>query len=165
MTKDRLLIGVAERIDLPDWGITGLKAKIDTGARTSAVHVEDLVHLGRNRVRFRVLLSAAHDARGVWVEARVVRRAHVRPSSGVEEERLFVRTRLKLGALEKDVEVSLAYRGPMRFRMLLGRTALGSDVLIDPSRRYLATPRRLAGKGAKKAAAPLHKKKKPKKTP
>ncbi len=137
--KDRLLIGCAELVDLPDWGIFRLRAKVDTGARTSALHVDRIESLPGNRVRFDVVLNRK-TGRTVSVEAKVRRRAHVRSTTGEAQTRLCVATLLRLGFVEKEIEITLASRDPMRFRMLLGRGALGADFLIDASRRYAATP-------------------------
>lgn len=135
----RTLIGVAERVDLPEWGVTRMRAKIDTGARTSALHVDEIEELDRDRVRFSIVQHKDdHDER-VTVEAPVVRRGRVRSSTGRVQERIYVRTRISIGGVEKDVEISLASRERMIFRMLLGRTALGDDFLVDPSRRYVCS--------------------------
>ena len=135
------MIGIAERIDLPEWGVEGLRVKIDTGARTSALHVDEVEELPGGRVRFWVILDRKRAHRRVQVEAPVSRRSRVRSSSGRAEDRIFVATRMRLGAVEKEIEISLASREPMIFRMLLGRSALHHDFLVDPSHRYLQTPK------------------------
>jgi len=151
--RGRTLIGVAERIELPDWGVEQLRVKIDTGARTSALHVDDVERLPGNRVRFTVVLDRKRAHRRVPVEAKIARIARVRSSSGRAQERIFVATTMKLGGVEKEIEISLASREPMIFRMLLGRSALHHDFLVDPSHRYLqsAPPKRKKKKTAKKA--------------
>ena len=141
MTRSRAptVIGVAERVDLPDWGISRLRAKIDTGARTSALHVLGIEELGDDTVRFTIVLHRdKHDER-VPVVAKVVRRARVRSSSGRSHERIFVATRVVIGGVEREVEISLASRRRMVFRMLLGRSALADAFLVDPGRRYVAS--------------------------
>jgi hypothetical protein len=120
-------------VDLPDWGIRGLRAKVDTGARTSALHVERVEERPRGRVRFEVVLDRAGE-RCVRVEARVRRRARVRSSSGHYSLRLFVATRLELGPLAHEIEIGLVDREQMSHRMLLGRLAL-AGCLVDPSHR------------------------------
>lgn len=133
------MIGVAERIALPEWGIPRLRVKIDTGARTSALHVDGIEELPGNRVRFWVVLDRKRGRR-LRVEAPIARTARVRSSSGRAEKRYFVVTTMQLGGVEKRIEISLASREPMIFRMLLGRTALAPDFVIDPSHRYLTSP-------------------------
>ncbi len=147
--RGRTLIGIAERVDLPEWGVRRLRVKIDTGARTSALHVDEIEHVSDGKVRFWIVLDRKRGKR-VQVEADVVRTARVRSSSGRAEKRLFVRTRMCLGGVEKDIEISLASREPMIFRMLLGRTALAHDFLVDPAHRYLTSPPDPAKEGAKR---------------
>jgi len=115
-----VLIGWNEYVDLPEWGVRGLRAKVDTGARSSALHVDDIRELPRGRVRFDVVLHRKKRDRRIRVETRVRRRARVRSSTGHYTWRLFVATRLRLGPVEREIEVSLVDRGPMIFRMLLG---------------------------------------------
>lgn len=129
------VIGRVERVDLPEWKVAGLKAKVDTGARTSSIHVEELRVLTRKRVRFAVVLQ---DGDRRWVEAPISRVGRVRSSNGHMESRYFVVTELKLGPITKDVEVSLTARSDMTYRMLLGRLALDGDFIVDVSHRFIA---------------------------
>ena len=73
------------------------------------------------------------------VEAKIRRRGLVKPSSGDGQTRIFVVTTLRIGPVEREVEVSLVDREKMIFRMLIGRSALGRGVLVDPNRRYVVT--------------------------
>ena len=132
------VIGYREYVDLPQWGITRIKAKADTGARSSAIDVADLVELddGR-RVRFDVVLSRAKRHRRVTVEAPVVRRTNIRSSLGHSHQRMTVRTLIRIGRVEKEIEVGLVCRKSMICRMLLGRLALAEDFLVDSQRPYL----------------------------
>lgn len=137
----KTVIGWAEPVDLPHWGINGLDAKIDTGARTSALHVENLRPVGRDRVAFDVITGRRRTRRAHHVEARVEKWAVVRSSTGDEMERPFIRTRIRLGMVEKEIEISLVSRESMLFRMLIGRKALEEDFLVDVSlRRTLRKP-------------------------
>jgi hypothetical protein len=133
---ERVLIGFAERVDLPDWGIVRIRAKVDTGARTSALHVDGIERLPGGKVRFDVVMNRT-TGRTRHVVTDVVRVGQVRSSSGLAETRYFVATRLRVGGIIKEIEISLARRHAMQFRMLLGRTALGHDFLIDAGRRYV----------------------------
>lgn len=135
--QDRQLIGWSESVDLPEWGIRGIRAKVDTGARTSALHVENVEELPNGRVRFDVVLHRRRRDRRVHVVSRVRRRARVRSSTGHYSTRIFVATLLRLGDVEREVELSLVDREHMLFRMLLGRSALGGAFLIDPAHRGL----------------------------
>jgi hypothetical protein len=147
------VVGWNEYVELPEWGVRRLRAKVDTGARTSALHVENIEELPRGRVRFDVVLHRAHRDRRVPVETRVVRRGRVRSSTGHYATRIFVATRLRLGPVEKTIELSLVDRGPMIFRMLLGRTALAGAFLIDVGHRALHDPRRVRRKKKAKKSA------------
>jgi hypothetical protein len=148
-----LVIGVTEYVDIPEWRIARLRAKVDTGARSSALHVENIRELGSGRVRFDVRLSRSKSDRRVTVEARIARRGHVRPSSGELEARIFVAVRVRIGPVEREIELSLVDRGRMIFRMLIGRRALAHAFLVDPSRRYvLRKPKRPTSKAAPQAS-------------
>lgn len=133
--RDPVVIGWAELVDLPEWGVRRLRAKIDTGARTSALHVENIEELPRGRVRFDVVLHRKKRDRRIHVKTRITRRGRVRSSTGHQEARLFVETTLRLGPIEKVVEVSLVDREKMIHRMLLGRAALSGPILVDVDRR------------------------------
>jgi hypothetical protein len=135
------VVGWWERVALPEWGIAGLRATIDTGARTSALDVKDIEDLPRGRVRFSVVVGT-RPARLKTVEAFVVRTARVRSSSGVSQERHVVATTLALGGVARIVEVSLVSRSGMRHRMLVGRTALAGRFVVDPARADLTRQRR-----------------------
>ena len=130
----RTLIGWSEYIDLPDWGIKDLKAKVDTGARTSALHVEDLVVRPDGHVEFHVILDRKVRRRR-HVRAPIVKWAKVRSSTGVYRTRCFVAARMRLGDIDKVIELSLVSREKMLFRMLIGRKALEHDFLIDVGKR------------------------------
>ncbi|HPF35164.1 MAG TPA: RimK/LysX family protein [Candidatus Krumholzibacteria bacterium] len=135
--KDPVVVGWREFVALPEWGIPRLKAKVDTGARTSAIHVGALEELPDGRVRFQVVVRETPNLRTTWVEATPVRRATIKPSSGVRQERLVFRTRMEIGPIARDVELSLVSRKGMLCRMLVGRRALPAHVLVSPVRKYL----------------------------
>lgn len=142
----RPLIGRLEAVRLPDWGIGRLRAKIDTGARTSALHVDNLRRVAADRVTFEVVLSRTIAEKRVPVTAAIVRVARVRSSTGHLQERFVVATRVQIGDYDRSVELTLVDRQAMLCRMLLGRSALG-DFLVDVTRKYLyekPPPRRRA---------------------
>jgi hypothetical protein len=139
MESQKHVIGSAELVDFPEWGVAGLRAKVDTGARSSALHVENIHELPGGWVEFDVRLLRKNEQRRKRVRARVSRRGRVKPSSGETQARLFVKARMRLGPVEHEVEVSLVDRQRMIFRMLLGRTALTPMFLVDPGRRYVLT--------------------------
>ncbi len=137
-----VVIGWTEYVDLPDWGVRRLRAKVDTGARSSALHVENIRELPRDGVRFDVVLHRQKRDRRVHVRAQVVRRSRVRSSNGELSQRLFVQTTLRLGPVEKTIEIGLVDREKMIHRMLLGRAALSGPFLIDVDHRMLLSRRR-----------------------
>lgn len=152
MSRDEpVVIGWTEYVDLPDWGIKDLRAKIDTGARSSALHVENIQELPRDFVRFDVVLHRAHRDRRIHVRARISRRGRVRSSTGHQTLRIFVETTLRLGPVERQIEVSLVDRKKMIHRMLLGREALKGPFLIDVDRRMVQSPKKKKGKKKRKA--------------
>lgn len=130
------LIGWRELVAFPEWGIKGVEAKIDTGARTSALHVEDITRLKGDRVRFHVILSRDNPKARVEAEAPIVRTARIRSSTGHLQVRYVVRARIRVGPHKRKIEVSLVRRHEMLCRMLLGRTAL-DGFLIDCGLRYV----------------------------
>jgi hypothetical protein len=138
----RTIIGWSEPVDLVDWGIRRLNAKVDTGARTSALHVENVEYISDAQVRFDVVLSRRNAGRRTSVTARVSRWGRVRSSSGHYTERCFVKTRVRIGPIEKKIEISLISRETMIYRMLIGREALDRDFLVDVSRRNIHAPAR-----------------------
>jgi hypothetical protein len=138
---DKLIVGWNEYVDLPEWGVRRLGAKVDTGARTSALHVDGIELLPRGRIRFDVVVHRTKRDRHVHVRTKIVRRARVKSSNGQFERRYFVKTTLVLGPVEKEIEISLVDRGRMAHRMLLGRTALQGDFIVDVSRRHVLDAR------------------------
>lgn len=123
---------------LPDLGISGIPAKIDTGARTSSLHAVN-IHLfereGEELARFDLDFGKGRPFR----HCEAVRVAHrtITSSNGQAEERLIIKTRLALGGVVFRAEFSLADRSDMVFPMLVGRTALRSRFLVNPARSYL----------------------------
>jgi len=137
--KTELRIGWREYVSLPDWGVKGVVAKIDTGARTSAVHVEKIRRLPGRRVQFEVVTRRAkvdRPEKTVPVEAAVIRSTRVRSSTGHSQERFVVATRVRIGSVVRRIELSLVRREHMLCRMLLGRTAL-DGLLVDATRTHI----------------------------
>lgn len=141
LAPGRTLIGWREWIHLPDLLEEGwIKAKIDTGARTSALHAWDLEHFDRDGttwVRFSVHPRQHDDDHIVQAEARLVEDREVRSSNGEVELRPVVETALALGGQRYPIELSLTKRDQMGFRMLLGRTAMARHLVVDPGVSYL----------------------------
>ncbi len=138
--EDREVLGWREWLALPEIGIPAIKAKIDTGARTSALHaasVETVRERGVELVRFRIHPVRSRPDIVVKGEAPVLDRRVVSDSGGHREERIFIRTRLVAGEQAWPIEINLTDRETMLFPMLLGRTAMAGRVLVEPEHSYL----------------------------
>ncbi|MFG0247112.1 MAG: ATP-dependent zinc protease [Phycisphaerales bacterium JB052] len=133
-----VVIGWREKIDLPEWGLKRVRAKIDTGARTSAIDVADIEELEAGKIRFRVVYHHNPEKITRWIEADTVRKSTVKPSHGEAQERYVCQTLVRIGQVEKPVEISLVSRKGMLCRMLLGRTAL-DGLLVDATKKYVLT--------------------------
>ncbi|MBS0461176.1 MAG: ATP-dependent zinc protease [Proteobacteria bacterium] len=134
----RIVLGWREWLALPDLGIGRIRAKIDTGARSSALHVDELAEFEVDAtpwVRFTVA-TGAHDAEPVVVRAPVHDRRPVTDSGGHVSERIFLLTRLELAGRMYPIEINLASRRDMSFPMLLGRSALKGRFVVDPARSF-----------------------------
>ena len=138
--NDPILIGWRERVDLPDWGLSALRAKADTGARSSAIDVAEIEELADGTVRFVVVTDRKDPAARWTLEAPISRRTRVRSSFGQDHDRLFVTTRIRLAGIEFTTEVGLVSRRSMISRMLLGRRTLANRFAVDSARRYLHRP-------------------------
>lgn len=135
LLDSKTVIGCSAQVVFPQWHIPGVRAKVDTGARTSALHVENLLLLPGGYVRFDVMVGQKPPFENVHVRAKTVRWGRVRSSTGHYTVRCFVKTRVLIGPVEKEIEVSLVSRERMQYRMLLGRQALEKDFVVDVSRR------------------------------
>jgi len=141
ISSNRTIIGWKETVDLPDWGVRNLIAKSDTGARRSAIDVKNIEELPDNRVRFEIVLDRRDRSKTRVIVSPISHVTHVRSSNGLQHERYFVVTRVKVGGVIKDIELSLVCRKSMICRMLLGRKALEDDFLVDPKLKYATGPR------------------------
>jgi len=133
------VIGWREWVGLPDFGIRHIKVKVDTGARSSSLHAFDLQEFerdGEKWVRFQVHPVQRKKDRTVTVEAKVLEYRSVRSSSGKASMRPVIVTNVTLLGITWPVELTLASRDEMGFRMLLGRTAFRRRFLVDAGRSY-----------------------------
>lgn len=141
----RLLVGWREWVALPELGIRRIKAKIDTGARTSSLHafaVETFDGSDRRKVRFGLHTRQKRTEPARFFEADVVEEDRwVTDSGGHREQRTVIRTLVTLGERSWPIELTLTSRDNMRFRLLLGRTAM-EQLTVDPSASYLHGMRR-----------------------
>lgn len=141
MSDARYLIGRRELVALPDWGIPRLRAKVDTGARSSALDVltYDLWQTpdGGIHARLRFALNRKRPGRSRVIETPIMRMVSVRNTSGVHELRPLIETTLRLGPVTKRIRLTVTNRAAMRCRMILGREALSGDFVVDVSKKYV----------------------------
>jgi len=138
--SSKVILGWREWVALPDLGINHIKAKVDTGARSSALHTFKLQTFEENGialVRFSIHplqrnTSVSRDCIATLVDER-----NVTDSGGHTELRPVISTTVQLGNLRKQIEITLTNRENMKFRMLLGRTAMCGSVVVDPAASYL----------------------------
>jgi len=133
-------VGWREWVSLPDLGVSKIKAKVDTGARSSALHASEIERFsrrGRRMVRFKVHPEQRSTSRACTVEAPLVDERQVRNSCGTETLRPVIETTVELGGIQFPIELTLVPRDAMSFRMLLGRQAVRNRFLVHPGRSYL----------------------------
>ena len=158
------MIGWREWIRLPDLGIEWIKAKVDTGARSSSLHASKLQVFqrgGADWVRFQIHPVQRNSSKTVEAEAEVLEYRSVRSSNGKASRRPVIITRVKLSGSTWPVEVTLASRAEMGFRMLLGREAVRRRFLIDSGRSFIAGKPKIKRKAAKSPTTKVVKKKRP----
>ena len=137
---EQTIIGWREWAVLPRLGIPALKVKVDTGARTSALHVFQLdtyIEAGQPRVRFAIHPLRKNKDIVIECDAEVIDQRLVRDSGGHSEQRVVILTPIRLGTREWPIEITLTNREDMLFRMLLGRTALAGQLIVDPALSYV----------------------------
>ncbi len=136
------LIGWREWLSFPDLGIPGIKAKIDTGARSSCLHTHDYEIFekdGAEWTRFHLHPLVDRSELMLTCEAPVVDRRVVKDSGGHEEERLYIETTAFLGKFSFPIQLNLSNREGMKFRMLLGRVDMAQRFTVAPGRSYVAS--------------------------
>lgn len=136
------IIGWREWIILPELGIPKIKAKIDTGARTSALHAFSLrpfVENGLNKISFDIHPFQHNTEKVTNCIAEVVDKRLVTDSGGHEEERYVIRTAITVSNTTWPIEITLTERENMLFRMLLGRSAIRKRFIVNPARSFVTT--------------------------
>jgi hypothetical protein len=138
--KNKTKIGWKEWCALPELNIREIKAKIDTGACTSALHAQIISisqYDGEQFIRFKVYPHQSDQYASKICKARLIAYRYVTSSSGHRERRYVIRTEVTVGKISFKTDITLTDRSPLRFRMLLGRLALKKHFVIDPSKSHL----------------------------
>jgi len=149
MAKQKAALGWREWLGFPELGIAQIKAKIDTGARTSCLHafsVEPFDRDGTNWIRFGIHPEQRDTEKEIWCEAPIKDQRLVRDSGGHEELRYVIETMVTIGKDNHSAEFTLTNRDTMKFRVLLGRTTIRGNYVVDPSRSYLQGRRKKMSK-------------------
>ena len=140
--KKKLVIGNIENCDLPDLGIFNLQARVDTGAKTSSLHVDNLTRYqqsGKPWVKFDIHPNIHNVDEVVKCASPLQDVRRIKSSNGATEERYIIQTTFKLGKESWPIEISLTNRADMSYLMLFGREGMSNKVLIDPSATFLLT--------------------------
>lgn len=134
------VIGWRETIALPQLNVNSIKVKIDTGARSSALHafkIEEFKLNNKLMIRFQIHPFQKDNKKIVTAEAELLEYRHIKSSNGHTQNRPVILTTAQLGQQKWQIELTLTNRDVMGFRMLLGRQALRHRFLIDPGKSFL----------------------------
>ena len=136
---DRLIIGNLELCNLPDLGIFDLEVRVDTGAKTSSIHVDNIRRFrkkGQLFVEFDLHPDIYNIEQTVKTSAPVVDSRQIKSSNGKSERRYVIKTLFAIGGLSWPIEITLTNRKEMSYLMLLGREGMGDRVYVDPSSAF-----------------------------
>lgn len=140
MPTKKIIIGSEEWCSFPDLDIPFVKARVDSGAKTSAIHATNIISFSRNSedwVKFDVNPLQNNSKLVRHCEARLIDKRIVKSSSGYREQRYVIKTDLKINEDVFSIEMTLTNRDSMGFRMLLGREAMTGKMIVDPEEKYL----------------------------
>lgn len=138
--KNKLIVGSLELCDLPDLGITDLQIRVDTGAKTSSLHVNNIRRFkkgGKPWVSFDIRPDVYQVGKVANREAAIHDVRKIKSSNGVSEERYVIKTLFKIGGQSWPIEITLTDRSDMSNLMLLGRQGMKSRILVDPAKTFL----------------------------
>lgn len=136
----KIVIGALETCDLPELNIFDLQIRVDTGAKTSSLHVDEIIKErkdGKLGVGF-TLHPDMYDIEKVtrcWAPISDVRR--IKSSNGAVDQRFIIKTMMVMGSIKKEIEITLSNRSDMSYLMLLGREGIGKDFLVDASETFI----------------------------
>ena len=139
---NKIIIGRLESINLPDLSIENLQVRVDTGAKTSSLHVDNIKKFskkGKPFIRFDLHPELYDIDKVITCESAISDIRMVKSSNGASEERYVIETRAVLGSETWDIEITLTDRSDMNYLMLFGRQAIGDKFLVDPSKVFLGS--------------------------
>ncbi|MFD2167632.1 ATP-dependent zinc protease [Thalassotalea euphylliae] len=140
--NDRIIIGRLENVDLPELAISQLTARVDTGAQTSSLHVDNIERIsigGKPGVAFDIHPEIHNVDKAVRCKALLHDVRKVKSSNGMSEQRYVIKTPAVMGASEWDIEITLSDRSDMTYLMLIGRQALGERFYVDAANAFVAS--------------------------
>ena len=140
MSDNKVILGSEEWCSFPELGIPTIKARVDSGAKTSALHAINIAPFIKNEnnwVKFDINPIQNNQKTVIHCEAPLIDKRIVKSSSGFREQRYVIQTNLQIGSSQWPIEMTLTNRDSMGFRMLLGREAMSGRVLVDPEQKYL----------------------------
>ncbi len=140
MPQNKIILGSEEWCSFPELGIPAIKARVDSGAKTSALHAINIVPFmkeGVNWVKFDINPIQNNLKTVIHCEALLIDKRIVKSSSGYREQRFVIQTKITIGEDSWAIEMTLTNRDSMGFRMLLGREAMSGRILVDPEQKYL----------------------------
>lgn len=130
-------VGWRETVSLPLFKLLKLKAKIDTGAKTSALHADDIEYIVENGKTFVKFIIVSDDGKITKIKTRFLEEREIKSSTGQKTIRPVVKTMIRMGQSEFEIEITLINRDLMGFKMLIGREALNGRFVINPARSNL----------------------------
>lgn len=140
INQRKLMVGSLEICDLPELGIFNLEVRVDTGAKTSSLHVDNLSKFqkdGRPWLKFDIHPDAYQTEKVITCKTILHDFRRVKSSNGESEQRYVIQTKLSLGGGEWPILITLTDRSDMSYLMLLGREGMGNRLLVDPSQTFL----------------------------
>jgi len=144
VAKEKAIIGRLESIALPELGIDEMQVRVDTGAKTSSLHVDNIVKYmekGKPWVKFDIHPDIHNVDKLIACKAVISDIRKIKSSNGTSEQRYVIETAMTLGKETWPIEITLTDRTDMNYLMLFGREAIGKRLLVDPSKVFLATPK------------------------
>ena len=138
--NNKMIIGNTEALCLPELGITGLHTRVDTGAKTSSLHVDNLLCFkedGERYVEFDLHPDVYHLEETVRCTAKLKTSKKIKSSNGEVETRCVIETLLRIGGEQWLIDLTLSNRQDMTYMMLLGRQGMSNKVIVDPSESFL----------------------------